>query len=300
MARVEKIYGNTYRIITKNLCVPFYRLNQREIVLMDSGFSADGDEIAEVLEENQYKIKAILTTHAHYDHIGNHNRFQKEYGAEVYMSVFDAGITQSELALQGCFYTNTVTELAETYPFMICKADHILPADAETVWVDDAWFQILNLPGHAHSHWGFITPDEVAYLGDLLIGENDLKYMSLLFGQCWSEMLKSIDAACQLNCRAYVLAHNDVCNDIHGLAEINRSVIFDQAKMVLSYMEEWVTRDEVIAAVIGGKQRRLSKSRIRMMTRILTATLNYLEDTGRLEDMIRDGKLYQRAVPAPE
>ena len=83
MARIEQVFGNTYRLLTKSMCIAFYRLNDRDIILMDTAYPAEGDEIEAVLEEYGYQVKAILTTHVHYDHVGNHDRFRKKYIFEV-------------------------------------------------------------------------------------------------------------------------------------------------------------------------------------------------------------------------
>lgn len=294
MASIKQVCGSTFCIVTGSMHIPFYKLKSGEIVLMDSGFPHEGDEIQAALEAEGLRVRAILTSHVHYDHVGNHTRFRTAYGAEVYMSAYDAGIAQTPLTLQACFYANSVSEIEATYPYMVCRADHTLPAETGTVTIDEATFTILHLPGHSHCHWGYVTPDEVAYVGDLLMGEADLEATSLLFGQDWRETLRSIDRLCTTDFRAYILAHSDVAEDVQTLARRNREAILGQMEWVLSFLKDWKSRQEVTALMIRERCRRVDKARVRMISRFAAAALNYLEDTGALEFQVEDGVLYYR------
>jgi len=296
MAKIEQVRGNTFRLLTRSMSIAFYRLNDHDIILMDTAYPAEGDEIEAVLEEHGYQVKAILTTHVHYDHVGNHDRLRKKYGAAVYMTPFDAGISESLITLQACFYVDTVTDLGKNYPFMVCNVDHILPRGAESVCVEGAEFRILDLPGHAQHHIGFITPDDVAFVGDLLISEDNLKYMPMLFGHCWTAALESIEKICKTDCKAYILAHNAVVEDIRPLAELNRKVILDQMEEVASCMQDWISREDVNAIMVQRKARRITEERVRFITRLTNASMNYLADVGRLECEAREAKLYYRAL----
>lgn len=296
MAHIEQVCGNTFRVITKSMCIPFYRLNSTDIIMMDSGLASEWEELEAVLEENHYRVKALLTTHVHYDHVGNHNRLKEKYGAEIYMNTLDAGLSRSPLTLQSCFYMDTVTDIAATYPFMVCKPDHVFSHEDAVITVEGAEFKVLDLPGHAHSHVGYITPDNAAYIGDLLIGEEDLGHMSMVFGQCWLKALESIDAALSLNCPVYILAHNAVHTDLRDIAALNRKVILAQMEEVASCLEEWHTLEEVNALLAQRKMRRVNKDRVRFLSRLTISAARYLEDTGRLEFDVRNGMLYYRAL----
>ena len=139
-----------------------------------------------------------------------------------------------------------------------------------------------------------MTPDEVAYVGDLLMGEADLEATSLLFGQDWRETLRSIDRLCTTDFRAYILAHSDVVEDVQALARRNREAILGQMEWVLSFLKDWKSRQEVTALMIRERCRRADKARVRMISRFAAAALNYLEDTGALEFRVEDGALYYR------
>jgi hydroxyacylglutathione hydrolase len=44
---------------------------------------SEADPIIEYLENNKIKLKFILNTHHHYDHVGGNEKLKKKYGASV-------------------------------------------------------------------------------------------------------------------------------------------------------------------------------------------------------------------------
>lgn len=298
--QIEHICGSTYCIITNSMCIPFYKLCSGKIVLMDSGLESEGDELIRLLERNGLFVRTILTSHAHYDHMGNHERFRRMHNAEVYESLFDAAITQSPLTLRACFCTERTESVAASVPYMVCKADRIISPGESVLAIDGAPFQVLDLPGHAHSHLGFVTPDGVAYLGDLLLGEPQLEHNALLFGVSWTQELESAKRAGTFSYPYYVLAHGGVYSDICSLVRKNRSVFLAQAGSVMDLAAEWSSRDQLIAALTEHfHMHTRNELWAHVVERMIMAILEYLEDIGALKSEVREGLLfYQRTEQA--
>ena len=297
MAKVERIYGNTFCIKTSSMCIPFYLIRDGEVILIDSGLVSEREEIGQVLNGAGLKVRAILTSHAHYDHMGSHLYLRERDGAEIYMSVFDAGACSSLLTLQTSFPTWRLEEVAARYPFMVCPADHMIrPGDRE-ISVNGVQFQILNLPGHAYSHLGFVTPDGVAYVGDLLVGEADLTQISLIFCQCWEENLRSMDRICGTDYPVYVMAHGGVTTDVQEAVAVNKQAFGKQAEWVLSMMDSWISRAELTGTMAAQRGRRVSREKLCQIARITNAMLDYFESTGLVESQVTDSMEYYRRKP---
>lgn len=291
--RIEHVCGSTYCIITNSMYIPFYKLCSGKIVLMDSGLESEGEEITRLLERNGLFVRAILTSHAHYDHMGNHDRFRREHNAEVYESLFDAAITQSPLTLRACFCTERTESVAAAVPYMVCKADRIISPGENILAIDGAPFQVLDLPGHAHSHLGYVTPDGVAYLGDLLLGEQQLEHNALLFGVCWMQALESAERASAFSYPYYVLAHGGVYSDIGPLVQKNRSVFLTQAGNIMDLAGEWSSRDQLMAALTEHFHIHTRNDlSAHVVERLVMAILEYLEDVNALESKVREGVLF--------
>ena len=69
MLNVFHILGDTWAIETELAYLPFYKLNDRDIVLLDAGYApTDREELTETLAACGFSVKGILCSHAHMDH----------------------------------------------------------------------------------------------------------------------------------------------------------------------------------------------------------------------------------------
>lgn len=295
MTQIEHVCGNTFCLATPSMRIPCYRLNDAEMILLDSGLSCEGDEIEGALDHAGYRVHSILTSHAHYDHVGNHKRFKARYAAKIYETLFDAAITQTPLTLQACFYTEQPSALAAAYPYMVLSPDAIIDTRAGFVQAGGVEFELLHLPGHAHEHVGFVTPDGVAYLGDLLLSEQALQKTGLIFGHCWTEALQSIEAMRNTSFPFYILAHNAIYRDIQGIADQNLERMESHAAIVASLAEHWISRDALISAAAAHFKRNPTHlNRAHILDRILNSMIGYLEETGRVECTVRNAVIHYR------
>ena len=78
-------------------CSIFGDEQTREAMVIDPG--DDVGRILEVLAKHGLKVKAIVITHAHIDHIGGAQELKRITQAPVYMNLNDAGL-QAMLAVQ--------------------------------------------------------------------------------------------------------------------------------------------------------------------------------------------------------
>ena len=297
MITIEPVKGNTFCFVTRFMRIPFYRLNDTEIVLMDSGLAIERAALEQAFVHNHLFPRAVLTTHAHYDHIGNHNWLQAQYGTTVYTTLFDAGITQTSLTLQACFYTDRPDVLATAYPYMLLQPDRVLKAQETSVLIGGVPFCILWLPGHAHEHTCFVTPDDVAYLGDLLLSKEEFQKMRLPFHQNWGEVLRSIERIRNTHYSAYILAHNAVFDDIRPVVEYNLNQLGYYAEVVVSLVGEQIDRSELFvrtAAYFCIDLR--SMDRIHIFDRIFQSITTYLEEAGLLECTFTGSQFCYRPV----
>ena len=295
MTAVEHVAGGTFCLVTPSMRIPFYRLDGPDIVLLDSGLAAERAILERALEENGLRPRAVLTTHAHYDHIGNHGWLQSRYGARLYLSLFDAAVTQDPLTLQACFYTDRTDVLARVYPYMLLRPDHILTPGAARVQVEGAVFEILSLPGHAHSHLGFVTPDRVAYLGDLLLSEDAFQSMRLPFHQNWGRVLRSAAAVRDSRFAACILAHNAVCADVRPVAESNLERLRALSAGLLALVGTGCSQAELFARAAERFHIDLgSMRRVHIFDRIFFSMVTHLEESGLLEAAVDRGALRYR------
>ena len=300
MVRLRHALGDTWYIETPSKAIPLWRGPGDRAVLVDSGDGgAERGEIDALLQGEGLRVAAILTTHAHRDHVSNHAFFQREHGAGVIAPLHAAGALSTPLGLKSAFEASSLRETLGFAREMLCRVDEVVLPGQAAVTAGGGVFSVLPLPGHAPDHTGYVTPDGVACLGDLFFTPDALAGVRLPYSFCWEADLESRSRALSWDYPAYLLSHRGLCARLEPLAQQNRGLVDDAAGLILSLAATGIPFSCLLAQV----NRRLSirpgsgfkRDAIERSTRSL---VHYLQDTGRLLATVSDGVvLYQTAPP---
>lgn len=99
---------------------------------MDSGPRFVRQELEAFLQEQEIRIRAVVCSHAHFDHTENNRYLQQTQGTRIVMSALDGGMVQDATSLKACFYSYSGQENEQYNREMLCKADQIfLPWQGE-------------------------------------------------------------------------------------------------------------------------------------------------------------------------
>lgn len=142
----------------------------KEAAVIDPG--DDGERILEFIQENELKIKYIINTHAHADHIGANNTVKEQTGAQLLISAADAPWLENPNYNLSAFMGQSIIS---------CGADVILK-EGDTIRFGNIELRVLETPGHTPGGiclWG----DGVLFSGDTLfsgsIGRCDFPFGSM-------------------------------------------------------------------------------------------------------------------------
>lgn len=139
----------------------------REAIVIDPGDNID--QILAVLEKHGLKVKAIVITHAHIDHIGGAAKLKTATGAPVYMNENDQTL-YDQLDMQAGWMgmkTPARTEIDNKV------------REGDSLTLGGAAFHVLDTPGHTQGSISLWIPAENKLIaGDTLfrdsIGRTDL------------------------------------------------------------------------------------------------------------------------------
>ena len=122
--------------------------------------------IKETEKKYGFKIKALLLTHAHFDHAGNAKKLQDD-GVKVFISIPDAPKLQNDENLGGDF-GREFEKLTADYTF----------SDGDYISACGIKVKAIVTPGHTNGSATFIV-DDMMFTGDTLflesVGRTDFK-----------------------------------------------------------------------------------------------------------------------------
>ncbi|MEX2304458.1 MAG: MBL fold metallo-hydrolase [Bryobacterales bacterium] len=148
-------------------CSIFGDEQTREAIVIDPGDEIE--QIQEILDRHQLRVKAIIITHAHIDHIGGAAKLKKLTAAPVYMNENDLEL-RDQLDMQAGWLGVAPPEKPEI---------DVAMRDGDVIELNGQPFQVLHTPGHTQGSSSLFLPGENKLIaGDTLfrdsIGRTDL------------------------------------------------------------------------------------------------------------------------------
>jgi hydroxyacylglutathione hydrolase len=112
--------------------------NTKEVLVIDPG--DESDRILDLINENDYNVKYIVCTHAHFDHVGAVPDLKKETGAKIV-------IHRDEIEI----YKNTREQAALLWGYELdpLPEPDMIVSEGDKLVIGKLRFEILHTPGHS-------------------------------------------------------------------------------------------------------------------------------------------------------
>ena len=281
------VLGSTYAAAATTALLPVYKLTDRDIVLIDTGYAKlDRSALTNLIDENGWRVRAVLCSHAHWDHTGNVRYLQQRYGAQAAISLIEAGISVNPDSYRANYVALTYGKSRELFLEECFTADRVIFPQDDHIDVDGARFGVLPLPGHSAGHIGFVTPDGVAYIGDCLLDSHEIAGAKLPTSMYIARDLESKESLRGADYPAYILAHKQVITDpaqLPALIDENIAFIHRKADELLEDLTDGMTFSDWIYAFCQRENIRTRQElKFSIVERNFTNFTDWLTDTGRV------------------
>lgn len=202
--RLEPLIGNTSIIQTPFSTVTLYRMGDGQAVLVDSG-DYPRQAFLDLLEQEGLRVRAVICSHLHPDHISNNPALIQRWGTEIFAPALDIAPAQDMFDMIEHSGTNPAwASIRPVYPITP------IPPDQTALTIDGTVFPIVQTPGHSYGHVAAITPDKVCVLGDAMMSISLIRQAKLPYMEDADQAIESMERIRQTDCALYVAAHKGV------------------------------------------------------------------------------------------
>ena len=153
------IHKDTWAAVGATALIPFYRLTDTDIVLLDTGIAAsDREGLTALLEEHGLRPKGILCSHAHYDHVGNAAYLRCRYGCPIAMPMIEAAICADATAFRANYETLTYGTIQSMFPEECFLSDVLISPDIDHLDFCGVRFGLLPSRATLPGRWALSPP----------------------------------------------------------------------------------------------------------------------------------------------
>lgn len=265
--KMQNIIGRTYTMDLDGTSVGIYMTDENKAVFIDTG-EADSRDLIKFLRESNIVPAAIINTHLHIDHIGNHKALCDEYGVKIYTSP-----TEVKDRCSGC---------ADFEEYLIANCE-----DGKEI-IEGAEFTFIPTPGHSTGHQAVVTPDGVCCLGDSVMSMSKLRKSRVPYLFDSENAMKSLKKLLNTDYPYYLAAHNGPISGEEIKDTIGANIAKEEnlRRIILNVVKKAVNIDKLEIQVMKAAG----------VTNPETRSYFWMHDSvrTRIEELIREGKLEQK------
>ena len=266
-------------------------VKEGEAVLIDSGNdSSSGRKILRLAEEKGWKIKLIINTHFHADHVGGNAFIQKRTGCAVAASAKEAPFInmpelEPEILWSGRAPKTICNKFLQAEPSKVT-----LTAEPDTL-IEGWELRVIALSGHAHGQIGVLTPDGVLFTADSVISERILSKYGIPFTADYSRAMETFDMLESFSADYFVPSHGDICQDIAPVTAANRNCLTALRDEILEICTEPSTRDGIVGKLAQKHGLDMNLPQYVLIQSTVAAILSPLIDSGEILCSFHEGVL---------
>ncbi len=269
-----------------------FDLGDGEVILIDCGdHKKSVSDLDAALNERGWRVKLIVNTHGHTDHIvGNHHFLEKD-GCAVFAPETEAFLVEHSTLEPMYFYLGIPTNRKRNFFFKPfgTKAEILTPE------VLPAGFELLPLPGHSLNMFGVKTPDGVWFLADAVLSEATFRDYGLPAFYDINASIKTLRRIADLSGVCFVPAHAPAVEDIRPLALANIRALEERKALFLEVCGGR-TFEEIFAAVSARLDMRFDMDKFARTSLTARCYLQALLDDGAITAHLEGSHLVYEVV----
>lgn len=292
MYELKQVGKNTYYINCPTR-IGIYKITQNEVCIIDTGNDKNaGKKILKILEEKQWKLKMIINTHSHADHIGGNRILQERYQCPVYAYGIEEAFIKYPI-LEPAFLYGGCPGSELRNKFLLAQDSHVKILTPE-ILPEGLEMQPLN--GHSFSMVGIKTADDVWFLGDSVVGQETIEKYAIFFLYDVKAYLASLDIVEKLEGKLFIPSHVEPMQNIEKCIEQNRNKVFEIAEYICQICKNAISFEGILKAIFDYYQLQMNIIQYALVGSTIKSYLTYLQNEGKIVVQIQENQLLWKKV----
>ncbi len=256
--------------------------------LVDSGNDKDaGKKVLKLLEENRWRLKGIVNTHSHADHIGGNGYLQRQTGCKIFAKGIERAFVRDPVLEPSFLYGG--------YPCKDLRHKFLLAQESEAFELSHEAFpkelEVIPLKGHSFDMIGIRTADDVVFLADCVSSESTLQKYPVSFLYDVEEYLHTLEAVEKLKAKLFVPAHAPAAEDIGALVRLNRQKVFEISEKIQELLKAPMCFEALLKRIFEEYGLNMSFEQYVLVGSTVRSYLSWLRDQGKVQALFEDCSL---------
>ncbi|MGN1195340.1 MAG: MBL fold metallo-hydrolase, partial [Acutalibacteraceae bacterium] len=272
--------------------VGVYYLGENEVMLIDScDHKKSVKDLDLALSERGWKVKFIVNTHSHLDHIHGNDFFREKYGCEIYAPETER-LFVDVLALERTAYFTAVPMRAPFDPTYVPTKERTKLLTKDILPVG---FDIVSLPGHTLNMVGIKTADGVWFTADSVLAKETFEGYGIPFFLLVNQSIETAKNVAALQGNYFVPAHAKACESIKELALYNAESLIKLKSFI-----ESIADGRSLEGILKEADRQMSldfnPDKYTKISVTVKGMLQGLIDDGKITADIIDGRMVYKKI----
>lgn len=283
---------NTY-YIDAPVKIGIFRSSEEEVYLIDSGNNKDaGRKLKKIIDEKGWKLKGIINTHSHADHIGGNNYLQKQTGCKIFAKGIEAAFTNYPILESSYLYGGL--------PPKALKNKFLLADESKCFEIEHPEFpkelEIISLHGHSFEMIGIKTPDDVYFIGDSISSKEVLQKYQITFLCDVKKHLDTLHSLKEAKAKIYIPSHEKTSENIEEIISINIDKIQSIGNDILKIANKEKTFEEILKLLFDEYDLTLNFEQYALVGSTLKSYLTWLKELEKIEVIFNDNYMFWKSL----
>lgn len=292
MYELIQVAENTF-YIESPAKIGLVRLNETDVCLIDSGSDKDaGRKVRQILDNNNWTLKAIYNTHSNADHIGGNKYLQSQTGCRIFAKGIECDFTNHPILEPSFLYGGYPIKELE-HKFLLAQESKCEPLSAEAV---PDRFEIIDFKGHYFDMIGFRTADNVVFIADCLSGKETLDKYKIGFIYDVEAYLDTLESVKNMKANLFIPSHAAVTDNIAPLCQVNIEAVNQVADKICELCREPVCFESLLKKLFDEYSLTMNFQQYALVGSTVRSYLSYLKNKGRVDAVFSDNMLLWHSI----